>query len=334
MDKIGVVFGGSGYIGTHLLKELLNQDFFDKYIVADIKELAGFNDEIKTGKILFHKTDVRNPIDIDLSSFNVDSNNSWIFNFAAVHREPGHEYHEYFDTNVPGANNVNDFATNKLINNIFFTSSIAPFGRSMYQRTEQSSLYPETAYGISKGFAEKIHETWQAKDISRRLIIVRPSVIYGPKDPGNVLRMIKALKKGTFILPNGGNIIKSYGYVYGLVDSMIFTINQNQKHILYNYAENPVIPLKDMTIVAKKYLNYKKPTIALPVSLLAILAGFLSVGFKLIGKKSDIHPVRVKKAGFPTNIKPEYLINNGFEFKYGFEKSLEHWRQISPQDFE
>lgn len=43
--------------------------------------------------------------------------------------------------------------------------------------------------------AEKIHQIWLSKSKDRRLVIVRPSVIYGPHDPGNIYRTIKALKK-------------------------------------------------------------------------------------------------------------------------------------------
>ena len=35
---------------------------------------------------------------------------SSVFNFAAVHRTPGHEDHEYFETNINGAENVVAFA--------------------------------------------------------------------------------------------------------------------------------------------------------------------------------------------------------------------------------
>ena len=203
----------------------------------------------------------------------------------------------------------------------------------MEQRTESSMLYPETAYGISKALAEKIHKEWLAEDKSRRLIIVRPSVIFGPKDPGNVYRMIKALKKGTFVLPNGGQIIKGYGYVYGLIESVLFTMNKKERLIIYNYAENPLEPLKNMAAIAKQELGYKKPTVKLSVNTLAFIAFFIHKGFKLFGKKTDVHPVRVKKAGFPTNIRPQYLVDNGFEFKYDFKSALKHWRTIAPEDF-
>ncbi|WP_108808209.1 NAD-dependent epimerase/dehydratase family protein [Aquimarina spinulae] len=334
MRAFAIIFGGSGYIGTHLLRELLNKNEFDDYIIADIKTLTGFDEYIEKGNVNYITTDVRKKIEFDLDFSDIDLNKSWIFNFAAIHREPGHEFQEYFDTNIPGAENINDFARESKIKNIFFTSSIAPYGKSLDQRIESSSLYPETAYGISKGFAEKIHKEWLAEDNSRKLIIVRPSVIFGPKDPGNVFRMIKALKKGAFVLPDGGKVIKAYGYVYGLVESMLFTIKKNERCIIYNYAENPVVPLNEMVNIAKEDLNIKKPTIKLPVKILAVIAFFVQILFKIIGRKSDIHPVRVKKAGFPTNIKPQYLIDNGFQFKYDFKNALKHWKSISPEDFD
>ena len=330
--KTAIIFGGSGYIGSKLLEFSIKQDFFDKYYVFDIKPLIGFDKEIGFGIVKWENLDVRDSINVILEE--IDTVDSWIFNFAAVHREPGHEYQEYFDTNIPGAENINAFARKTGIKNIFFTSSIAPYGRSLEQRSEKSSLYPETAYGISKALAEKIHEKWLSEDKSRRLIIVRPSVIFGPKDPGNVYRMIKALKKGAFILPNGGNIIKGYGYVYGLVESIIFTINRSDRLIIYNYAENPLVPLKEMTAIVKRDFGYKKPTLKLSVKLLAVIAFIIQKGNFLLGRKSDIHPVRVRKAGFPTNIKSQFLIDNNFEFKYDFKSALQHWKSISPEDFE
>ncbi|NDV14592.1 NAD-dependent epimerase/dehydratase family protein [Muricauda sp. TY007] len=330
--KTAFLIGGSGYIGSNILKVFLEKNKFEKYLVYDIKPLLGFEEYIDKGIVVYKNVDVRcNLPDID---FDIDPKETWLFNLAAIHREPGHEFREYFDTNIPGAKNVVEFAKKYSISNIFFTSSIAPYGKSLAQTTENSPLYPETGYGISKALAEEIHKNWAVKDKTRRLIIVRPSVIYGPHDPGNVYRMIKALKKGTFILPNGGNVIKAYGYIYGLVDSIEFTMAKKEKSlIIYNYAENPLLTLNQMTKAAKAKLGYSKPTISLSVMLLSFLARLIQIGSKLIGKESEIHPVRVRKAGFPTNIKPLYLIQNDFDFKYGFEKSLDHWISIAPEDF-
>ena len=103
-----------------------------------------------------------------------------IFNFAAVHRTPGHEDHEYFETNIRGAENVEAFAEKWNIKKIVFTSSIAPYGAAEELKKEPTLPTPNTAYGISKLVAEKIHEKWQNDDATHhQLTIVRPGVVFG-----------------------------------------------------------------------------------------------------------------------------------------------------------
>jgi nucleoside-diphosphate-sugar epimerase len=329
MKQTAIIFGGAGYIGSNMLHVFIADNVFEQYIVCDIKPLMGFD---KEAKVSYKNIDVRTQLNITIEE-DYDPNTSWIFNFAAIHREPGHEFKEYFDTNIPGAENVTNFARANSIKNIYFTSSIAPYGKSLEKRNESSSLYPETAYGISKALAEKIHEKWMLEKQNRKLIIVRPSVIFGPKDPGNVYRMIKALKKGTFVLPDGGKVVKGYGYIFGLIDSIKFTMGKADNHIIYNYAENPLVPLSEMTEIVKKKFGYTRPVFKISVKVLSFVAFFFGKFLKLFGKSTDIHPVRVRKAGFPTNIEPKYLIDNDFVFKYDFENALEHWKENSPEDF-
>ena len=75
-----IVTGGSGFIGQHLINKLgancLNLD-----IVSTEKD--------------YQHCDVRNPINIK-SENTIDI----IYNLAAIHITPGHEYHEYFETNI------------------------------------------------------------------------------------------------------------------------------------------------------------------------------------------------------------------------------------------
>src|SRR5690606_31892986 len=99
--------------------------------------------------------DVRRPIDwfpeekVDL-----------IANFAAVHREPGHEDYEYYETNLLGAENVCAWAERVGCNKLIFTSSIAPYGPSESPKNEGSLPVPVSAYGGSKLVAEQIHQKW------------------------------------------------------------------------------------------------------------------------------------------------------------------------------
>ena len=69
------------------------------------------------------------------------------------------------------------------------------------------------------------------------------------------------------------------------------------------------------------------------IKIIFLLATFYYFLKKIIGGETDIHPVRLRKLVFPTNIKPKYLIDNKFEFKYDYEKALKHWIKTSPEEF-
>jgi nucleoside-diphosphate-sugar epimerase len=125
-----------------------------------------------------------------------------IFNFAAVHRTPGHPDYAYFETNVLGAENVTAFAEKYGIKKIVFTSSIAPYGAAEELKEETTVPTPNTPYGISKLVAEKIHMIWQARNqAERQLTIVRPGVVFGKGENGNFTRLYWGICGGKFIYP-------------------------------------------------------------------------------------------------------------------------------------
>jgi nucleoside-diphosphate-sugar epimerase len=322
MKKIAVIFGGAGYIGTHLTQYLLNNKIVDEVVIGDIQasSLQG------TPGVSAHIVDVRKPIATSL----VDVEPSWIFNLAAIHREPGHEAIEYFDTNLKGAENVCVFAESVGCKNIYFTSSISVYGPTPGPTPETAPICPISPYGGSKYPAELIHQKWLERGADRRLIIVRPGVVYGPKDPGNIGRMVAAIQKGYFAFPGSMNIFKSYGYVYGLMDSISFTMTAPDRLIVYNYVETPTETLGTIARHVQSFSGSTSPIFSLPTALLMPAAHVVQA---IAGSKNPVHPVRVKKASMPTHIVPQKLIDMGFTFKYSFLSSLAHWQSVSPEDF-
>ncbi len=319
--SICIMFGGAGYIGTHLAQHFLRTGRFKQVHLADIKDSPLKGQPGITTSI----SDVREPIPTDVCV----SKPEWIFNLAAIHREPGHWPHEYFETNLLGAQNIAAYADRAKCGNIFFTSSIAVYGPTTGATDESSLTCPATAYGSSKYAAELIFERWAAADKARRLVTVRPGVIYGPGDPGNILRMIRAVKAGYFAFPGRRDQYKSYGYLYGLIDSIEFTMSKKGS-ITYNYVENPTETLGEIVDHARKFAGSRAPALSLPLWLLLPMAHIAQLAF---GKSNPVHPVRVKKAATSTHIVPGRLKELGFDFRFPFLRSLEHWRELAPEDF-
>ena len=162
------------------------------------------------------------------------------------------------------------------------------------------------------------------------MIVSRPGVVYGPGDPGNIMRMIRAIHRGYFAFPGDRHIHKSYAYIYGLIDSVEFAMDRADPAITYNYVETPTQPLGEVVEQVKGFLGCRALVMPLPLWLLVPAAKAVQA---VAGNKNPIHPVRVRKAATPTHIIPQTLLDLGFRFKYDFITSLQHWYATAPSDF-
>ena len=312
-----IIFGGSGFIGTHLINLLLpSLGDNDLIYIVDIKEPRV---ELKNNsKINFINNDVRNEI-----SFPYNHNeNDVIFNLAAIHRTPGHPDFDYYETNIKGAMNIVHFAEQNHINVILFTSSIAVYGSSEEKKFENTLLTPNTPYGISKTIAESIHEKWQLSDkSSRSLIILRPGVVFGNGENGNFNRMIKAIRKNYFIYPGRKDTIKACIYVKELVNFMNFLIESIEQGVteIYNCTYEPAYTIEQICETTKDVLNINRKIHVLPVFIMLAAASILKPFF---GKSIGIHPERVKKLITSTNVSGNKLRNSGYNMLYSFREGL------------
>jgi nucleoside-diphosphate-sugar epimerase len=248
-----------------------------------------------------------------------------------VHREPGHEAHEYFETNLNGARNVAAYADAVGCRNILFVSSASVYGPTDKPMDEHALTCPTSPYGASKLAAELILEGWQKQATDRRLIICRTGVVYGQGDPGNVLRMIRAIRRGIFVFPGDRKVRKSYAYIVGLVESLDFTIDRQEPLLVYNYVERETETLESLVQGVRDEFGCRWPAPSLPESL---VVGVAHAAQAVTRGRSTLHPVRVRKAAMETHIVPRWLIDNGFDFRFDFRSSLRHWRAVAPEDFE
>ena len=324
------ITGGTGFIGTHLtklLKELhpeatvYNLDIVEPG--APLPAVKGhYHSPLRKGETLpskFIYCDVRKPIDLDVPISSEDI----IFNFAAVHRTPGHEDHEYFETNIKGAENVCEFAERHGIRKMVFTSSIAPYGAAEELKEETTLPTPNTPYGISKLVAEKIHQTWQARDRdNRQLTIVRPGVVFGKGENGNFTRLYWGIKGHKFAYPGRKDTIKACIYVKELVRFMLYRLENHREGVeLYNCCYEPAYTIQHIVEAMKKVTGLKTFVPDIPNWIIMPTAAVIGT----MGAPMGICPARVKKLQISTNICGEKLKNSGYKFKWTFEEALKDW---------
>jgi len=311
-----LIFGGAGFIGTHLKK-------FIKKLGNDTNNIYSYDIRAKVNDD-FISVDVREKLNITLPNIS----NSVIYNLAAIHITPGHPDHEYFEANIKGAENVCNFARSNQINTIVFTSSIAPYGPSEALKSEDTLPMPTTPYGISKLTAEYIHKLWQSEDPhNRKLIIVRPGVIFGQYEGGNFTRLYNSMYKGLFFYPGRKDTIKACVYVKDVV-RILHDTAQNEKPgaVTFNLTYQPAPTIETICEVMAAVTHVSPPKILVPGWALTTAAGSAYTGARLIGRKlHSIHPDRVKKLMVSTNICGDKLNNSPYKLRFTLNEALEDW---------
>jgi nucleoside-diphosphate-sugar epimerase len=319
MKRTAVIFGGNGFIGSHLARELMNSGTYDRVISADIAP----NPRFKTAGVDYVFCDVRDEIPTNFVEGVTE-----IYNLAAVHTTPGHEDWEYFWTNVLGAIQVCSFARRAGVETIIFTSSISVYGPNEQALSEDNIPNPVSSYGRSKFCAEAIHALWRDENSSRRLIVARPAVIFGYTEKGNFTRLAKMLKRGTFFYAGRKDTIKACGYVKDLTGSFAYLLAEPIKTITYNFAYTERFTIEEICGTFRQVTGYGTPKGVVPIWLM-MMAGYAFEILNFLGLRSSINRARVLKLFCSTNIVPKRLDESGFIRKFPLKEALVDWKNDS-----
>jgi len=333
-----IIFGGTGFIGTHLSQHILQHRLADEIILVDIKppRVAPYTtllqEGLASGSVRFVHHDVRR----EIAPGEIADSADIIFNLAAVHREPGHAAHEYYETNVLGAENVCEYATEIGCKRIVFTSSISPYGPTEDLKTESSLPVPETPYGGSKLVAERIHLGWQRVDKQRKLLTLRPGVVFGPGEGGNVTRLVRSIVKGYFVYMGNQSTSKAGGYVKELCNVIYFGLQQleqqDEPSLILNFSTDPPMTMEQFVDTIREVTGVTRTPFSIPRFVLMGTARVIYGATKLVGVNTPLNPVRVRKLYRSTNIDPFNLRKLGYQYKYTPKAAFQDWLREMPAD--
>ena len=326
-SKTWGLFGGSGFIGQHLACSILRRSDNSQVYLLDLADprespwKAPLDEFLESGRLHFQHCDVRDPDKFESLPQDFDV----LVNLAAVHREPGHTPEEYFDANIKGARNICEFAQRTGCRDIVFSSSISVYGIHDRPADESSETRPYSPYGQSKLEAEKIHATW-AKETGGNLVIIRPGVVFGPGESGNVTRLMREMVNRERVIQLSADQPKAGIYIKELVN-LIHWLRDTNAGIdgPVNGVSNELLSFNAFGEAFGRLPQASNKELTLPVSLIRAASVAIRPFAGLLSSGSRVHPDRLAKIYRSNDIRPAALQELGYPFEWPLERALEDW---------
>jgi nucleoside-diphosphate-sugar epimerase len=220
------LIGGSGFVGTRLAARLVAAG----YTVT----IADKNDSQKYPRLRRY-ADVREPETLQ----KVLAGSDVVVNLAAEHRDDVTPKSLYDDVNVSGAENVCNVCKKLGIKRIIFTSSVAVYGFAPVGTDETGAVNYFNDYGRTKWLAEEKYRAWLVSDAGNSLTTIRPTVIFGEQNRGNVYNLLRQIAGGRFLMVGKGANVKSMAYVENVAAFIEFNLRNPPGEHLFNYIDKP-----------------------------------------------------------------------------------------------
>lgn len=310
-----LVIGGSGFVGTRLISIIR-----DSHPLANLdkQNSAFFSEYTQIG-------DIRNQDDVESSL----KDSSIVVLLAAEHRDDVSPTSLYYDVNVQGTRNVLTAMDEAGVKNIIFTSSVAVYGLNKQNPNEEHPADPFNHYGKSKWQAEEALREWYYQNPGEKsLTIIRPTVIFGERNRGNVYNLLKQIASGRFLMIGKGTNYKSMAYVGNIAAFIKYHLqNINPGYEVFNYIDKPDMNMNELVSQVEKSLNKNIPSFHFPYWL-GMLGGYgFDILSKLTGKQFSVSSVRVKKFCATTQFDATAAHSCGFEAPYTLAQGLHNTLQ-------
>ncbi|CAM4099488.1 NAD-dependent epimerase/dehydratase family protein [Serratia silvae] len=315
MDKRKIaIIGGSGFIGSRLVKRLsARRDLAVKII--DVEQSQRFPQ-------WYQYADVTQPESLRQALAGCDA----VINLADKRQGAVRSTSLYYQINVEGARNLCMVAAELTIKQIIFTSSVAVYGDVEQETDEEGHFAPCSHYGKSKLEAEYVYEAWRNDSDGNRLTIIRPAVVFGEGDRGNVYKLFRRIAKSRLVMIGDGRNRRSMAYVENIAARLEYALDQQADYQVSNYADKPDLSMNQLIGVVTNVLGREDKLIHIPY-----LPGIWGIALlDLVGKISryrfSISRAKVQKfcatAQFKSNVEHNFVAP--VDLNQAIEKTVKH----------
>ncbi len=213
-----LITGANGFIGSYLAEALIDEGYDVKCLVrktSNLQWLLPYQNTNKRNKISFIYGDITDKA----SLYNAVKDIDYVYHLAGLIKT--HHPEDYYEVNYLGTKNLIETVkeVSPKLKKFIFLSSLAASGPSAdgHLLRESDECHPITDYGKSKLRAEELLKNKFMRDIP--IVIIRPPVIYGPRDRGFYFYFKVVKKRFIPVLRNK----LSFCFVSDLVNGIILT---------------------------------------------------------------------------------------------------------------
>ena len=251
MAKI-LVTGGAGFIGSHLVKQLVNKG--NEVVVLDNLLRGNKIDKDISSKIKFVKGDVRNFETVKELSANCDH----IYHFAAVlgvdivaDNPVG-----TMDTEVIGMKNIVDASLLNNVKKLIYASTSGIYGHSAIERsvTETISVDPRTSYAMAKRYNEiYLKAAFEEKGLES--ISVRFFNVYGSKQDNRMVvpRFFQqALNNEPITVFGDGRQTRDFTFIEDTIKACLLLTDKVNGCEIFNVANEKEFSIYDLAVAIKE----------------------------------------------------------------------------------
>lgn len=307
------LIGGSGFVGTRLLGLLGEQP--EKYTLRNIDK--------RQSHFFPHVTQLADVRDAEALREKIAGSDVVVL-LAAEHRDDVSPVSLYYDVNVGGMKNVLEAMLATDVRRLVFTSSVAVYGLNKENPDETHPADPFNHYGKSKWQAEEVLQQWHAEHPDFNIGILRPTVIFGERNRGNVFNLLRQISSGRFLMIGGGRNRKSMAYVGNIVSFIRFLIDEKTEgYNVYNYVDKPDFTMNELVFHVSEVLGKHIPTTHVPYWLGMLGGKCFDLLAAITRKKLTISSVRVKKFCATTQFDARKAHASGFSAPYTLGQGLE-----------
>ena len=285
-----LVTGGNGFIGSFVVEELVKTKRPIRCMVQKGSPLDYIQKHIDNGKVEIVSGDVRKKKDLENALKGVET----VYHFVALAGKQNVSREQHFAVNYQGTVNLLELAVKHKIKRFVYCSSVGVMGNIKNPPADEDFPYsPTNAYEETKMEAEK--ETIRyAKEFGLNSVIIRPAIVYGPRNISNMSRMFKAIQDGKFFVVGSGKNLWHMTYIEDLAKGFIQAEKSSKKPgEVYILAGAKPVSMNKMTSTAAKLLTVKPPK-RLPLWLATVAAVGFGLIKKVTGKKVPIEMSGVK----------------------------------------